>query len=57
MNTMTVEFTCPASGCRRSHTAVVKAKGQDRAETACAGCGNRVVAKTRDGKLVETEVL
>lgn len=57
MNTTSIKFGCPASGCARTHTAIIKQSGQDRAETACASCRNRVVAKTRDGDIVSTEVL
>lgn len=57
MNTTSVTFQCPSSGCSNEHTAVVKASGHDRAETHCYRCGNQVVAKTLDGKIVETEVV
>lgn len=57
MNTTTVTFGCPPSGCGNQHTAVVKSSGHDRAETACHHCGNNVAAKTRDGKVVKAEVL
>jgi hypothetical protein len=57
MDTTTVSFDCPASGCSKSHTAVVKDEGHDRAETACSSCRNNIVAKTRDGTVVKTEVL
>lgn len=55
MNTTSVTFQCPSSGCSNSHTAVVKDSGHDRAETQCYSCGNVVVARTRDGEVVEIE--
>ena len=57
MSTTTISFGCPASNCNQSHTAVVKESGHDRAETACKSCRSNIVAKTRDGRVVETEVL
>ena len=57
MNTTTISFGCPASSCTQSHRAVMEESGHDRAETACKSCRNNIVAKTRDGRVVETEVL
>ena len=57
MNTTSVSFHCPASGCGDTHSATVAAEGHDRVETHCYTCGNDVVVKTRDGTVVETGVL
>jgi len=57
VDTMTVSFGCPSSGCANQHAAVVAADSHDRAETLCKDCSNRVVARTRDGRVVETEAL
>jgi len=56
-NTTTISFRCPPSGCPNQHTAVVNNDDCDRAETMCKDCKNRVVARTRDGQIVKTEVL
>jgi len=57
MNTTTISFGCPASSCTQSHRAVMEESGHDRAETACKSCRSNIVAKTRDGQVVETGVL
>jgi hypothetical protein len=57
MTTTTVKFSCPHGSCRKRHSAVVRSSGHDRATTSCAGCANNVAVKTRDGSIVETEVL
>ena len=57
MSTTTISFNCPSSGCTNQHTAVVTDDAHDSAETMCKDCKNRVEAQTRDGQVVEMEVL
>ena len=55
--TTTISFVCPSSGCTNQHTAVVNNDDCDRAETMCKDCKKRVVAQTREGQVVKTEVI